>query len=91
MVAREIDDEDPLGFWSNGTDVGVMREIEDESEAFEGYVFEEYAIPQLETSQFKSKLYGKPDTPELCGVESIGGTKQCTLYSAYSCQGSPCT
>ena len=91
MVAREIDDEDPLGFWSNGTDVGVMREIEDESEAFEGYVFEETAVPQLELSQFKSKLHGKPDTPELCGVESIGGTKQCTLCSAYSCWGSPCT
>ena len=82
MVAREIDDEDPLGFWSNGADVGVVREVKDESEAFKGYVFKETAIPQLGSSQFKSKWYGKPDTPELCGGESFGGTKQCTLCSA---------
>ena len=81
MIAREIDDENPLGFWPNGADVGVVREVKDQSEAFKGCVFEETAIPQLESSQLKSKWCGRPDTPELCGAESVGGMKRCTLYS----------
>lgn len=54
MVARKIDNGNPLGFWADGADVGRgVKEVEDESQAFEGYTFEETAVPRLGSSQIK--------------------------------------
>ena len=47
MVARKIDDKDPLGFGVTGADVGGMNKVVDESEIFEGRIGEKATIPQL--------------------------------------------
>ena len=47
MVARKIDDSDSLCVWPNRADAGVVSEVDDESETFEGYVFEETTVPRL--------------------------------------------
>ena len=78
MVTREVDYEDPLGFWTNGADVGGVSKIDDESQTFEGHVFEEITIPQLKSRQLKSMWYVIPDVPEFCGVGGSGGMKQYT-------------
>ena len=45
VVARKIDDGDPLGLWPNGADMGVVDEVDNKSEPLEGGVFEETTIP----------------------------------------------
>ena len=47
MVARKIDDSDSTGLWPNRADVGVVNEVDDEPEAFEGCFFEVTAVPKL--------------------------------------------
>ena len=47
MVARKIDDNNPLGLSTDRTDVGGVNKVEDEPEAFEGCYFKETTIPRL--------------------------------------------
>ena len=54
MVARKVNDSDKLGFWPNRTDIGVVNEIDDEPEAFEGCLFEETTVPRLLRGYLKS-------------------------------------
>ena len=82
MVARKIEDNNSLGFWTDRTDVGGVNEVEDEPEAFEGYFFKETTIPRLGSSQLKAVWYGKPYLPQLCEAEGSGEMKQYTLSRA---------
>lgn len=45
MVAGEVKDDNSLGLSANRAYVGDVNEVDDESEAFEGYVLEETTIP----------------------------------------------
>ena len=81
MITREVNYEDPLGL-TNGADVGGVNEIDDESQAFKGCVFEETAVPQLKSRQLKPAWYVTPDVLVSCGGENSGGTKQYMQGSA---------
>ena len=81
MITREVNYKDPLGL-TNGADVGGVNEIDDESQAFKGHVFEETTVPQLKSRQLKPAWYVTPDVPEFCGGEDSGGTKQYIQSSA---------
>ena len=81
MVTGKVDDEDPLGFRTDGADIGVVKKVYYKPDAFEGCVFEKSTIPRLGLSQFRPARYG-PDVLEACGVEDSDGTKRCTLSSA---------
>jgi hypothetical protein len=81
MVTRKVNYEDLFGF-CNGADIGRMSEINDESQAFEGYIFEETTIPQLKSHQLEPTWYVTSDILEFCGVEGSGETKRYTLNSA---------
>lgn len=56
MVAGKIDDGDLLCVWSNRADAGVVSEVDDESEAFEGYVLEEAAVPRLRAGSARGSV-----------------------------------
>ena len=90
MVAREVDDDNPLDFWANGADVGGVNEVDYEPKAFKGCSLEEAAVPRLESSQISQRGARKHDVPELCGVGGSGGMKRYTLNRARVRRSSPC-
>lgn len=48
VIARKVDNKYSLGFQADGADIGGVSEVEDEPEAFEGYILEKIIIPPLE-------------------------------------------
>ena len=47
VIVRKVNNKYLLGFQADGAGIGGVSEVEDEPEAFKGYILEKIIIPQL--------------------------------------------